>query len=224
MNIIFFAFVLVFFFFAAPAQAFDKYFSTHCKTAGVPKALAVAVARQESSLNPLCINVAGTDVTPKNREEAIVIIQKAEKAKKSYDVGLMQINSQWTRAWKIDPVSLLDPDTNIRLGVKILRKEIDRHGLNWQAVGKYHSPNPLRGRNYAWMVSRRISGDSKLKEKVSAPGGPVYYAGSGRIFREGNGHRSKHIRKLPSFSPLSSICAGDLGQASVSQRRPVGLN
>ncbi len=151
MNIIFFAFVLVFFFFAAPAQAFDKYFSTHCKTAGVPKALAVAVARQESSLNPLCINVAGTDVTPKNREEAIVIIQKAEKAKKSYDVGLMQINSQWTRAWKIDPVSLLDPDTNIRLGVKILRKEIDRHGLNWQAVGKYHSPNPLRGRNYAWM-------------------------------------------------------------------------
>ena len=81
MNIIFFAFVLVFFFFAAPAQAFDKYFSTHCKTAGVPKALAVAVARQESSLNPLCINVAGTDVTPKNREEAIVIIQKAERQK-----------------------------------------------------------------------------------------------------------------------------------------------
>lgn len=210
----------------SPAYAMDKMFSTHCKTAGVPKDLAVAVAKQESSLNPLCINVAGTDHTPKTRDEAVAIIKKAEKAKKSYDVGVMQINSQWTRAWKIDPVTLLDPDTNIRLGVKILKAEIARHGLNWQAVGRYHSPNPARARNYAWMVSKRISGNAELKSKVEAPGGPVFFAygGSGsRIFREGNGKRSKFIRKLPKYIPIASICSGELGQSNVSQRAPKGL-
>ena len=62
------------------------------------------------------------------------------------------------KEWKIDPVSLLDPETNIRLGVKILRDEIDtRHELAG-CGGKYHSPDPLRGRQYACMVSRYIKG------------------------------------------------------------------
>ena len=52
----------------------------------------------------------------------------------------------------IDPVSLLDPATNERWGKWILAEEIARHGLNWQAVGKYHSPNSERGRKYEWLV------------------------------------------------------------------------
>lgn len=160
-------------FLAAPAQAFDKMFGLYSKKSGVPKELSIAIAKQESGLNPLCINIAGDDMTPATREEAEAIIRQAQAQDKSYDVGLMQINSQWVKEWKIDPVSLLDPETNIRLGVKILRDEIDRHGMNWLAVGKYHSPDPLRGRQYACMVSRYIRGNPELRGKIASPGGCV---------------------------------------------------
>lgn len=194
--------------FAQPCQAFDKIFAKHCSGTKVPVELAKAVARQESALNPLCVNVAGKDFTPATRAEAIRIIRKAESEKRSYDVGLMQINSQWIRQWKIDPASLLDPDTNIRLGVRLLREEIGRHGLNWRAVGKYHSPNPERGRQYAGMVSRRIKGNALLKSKLSNPRlmGPIY----GKRF------------KFKNYEPLNLIHHGALGQPH-SQRQPVGL-
>lgn len=176
---------------AVPAHALDKYFSTHCRAAGVPRELAIAIARQESGLNPLCINVEGADFTPKNRDQALAIIKKAQAENKSFDVGVMQINSQWLKEWKIDPAVLLDPDTNIRLGVRILKEEISRHGLSWRAVGRYHSPNPMRGRHYAWKVSRRITGDKELKQKIAvAP----YIAGRGRVGRP--------MRALDSFSVL----------------------
>ena len=161
------------FFLAAPAQAFEKMFGLYSKKSGVPRELSIAIAKQESGLNPLCINVAGDDMTPATREEAEAVIRQAQVQGKSYDVGLMQINSQWVKEWKIDPVSLLDPETNIRLGVKILRDEIDRHGMNWLAVGKYHSPDPLRGRQYACMVSRYIKGNPELRGKIASPGGCV---------------------------------------------------
>ena len=204
-------FFLAALFIAVPAHALDKFFTAHCKAAGVPKELAMAVARQESGLNPLCINVSGTDYTPGSREQALAIIKKAQAENRSFDVGIMQINSQWLKEWKIDPAVLLDPDTNIRLGVRILKDEISRHGLSWQAVGRYHSPNPARARNYAWRVSRRISGNKELKEKLAvAP----YLGGNGRI--------SRHLRKLPTFSTGLSICAGEQGQPH-QQRAPVGI-
>lgn len=162
-------FLLCALFFAKPAIAFDKIFARYCEGTKVPRELAKAVARQESGMNPLSINIEGQDYTPKNREEAAALIQKAEAKKLSYDVGLMQINSQWTRQWKMDPLKLLDPETNVRLGVKLLHNEIDKHGLNWRAVGKYHSPDPLRGMHYAGMVSRRVRGDSRLKSAITNP-------------------------------------------------------
>lgn len=145
---------------SAQAVAYDKLFTRHSKAAKVPKPMVLAIARQESGLNPLCINIEGQDYTPANRAEAEAIIRKAEAEKRSYDVGLMQINSQWIRKWKMDPVDLLDPDTNIRLGIKILRQEIDRHGLNWKAVGAYHSPTPERAMQYASRVYARMNGQA----------------------------------------------------------------
>lgn len=142
----------------AQAHAYEKLFTRYSKAAGVPKSLVLAIARQESGLNPLCINIEGQDYTPASRAEAVSILSKAEAGKRSYDVGLMQINSQWIRKWKMDPASLLDPETNIRLGIKILRQEIDRHGLNWKAVGAYHSPTPERAMQYASRVFSRMQG------------------------------------------------------------------
>ena len=136
----------------------ENLFAGPCASMGIPQELALAIARQESGLNPLAVNVAGKSYRPASREEAEKIIRMAQAQKKSFDVGIMQINSQWHRKWQIDPVTLLDPETNIRLGLYILDQEIRRYGFNWLAVGKYHSPNPERGRLYAWRVFRRLSG------------------------------------------------------------------
>lgn len=207
MKIKFLILVLGAIFLSSPALAFDKYFTKYCKEGNVPVELAKAVARHESGLKPLCINVAGKDYQPKDRAEATRIIRTAQLADKSYDVGLMQINSQWVKQWKIDPVTLLDPETNIRLGVKLLREEIERNGLNWRAVGKYHSPNPLRGARYAGMVTQHIKGNAELKSKLSNP----RLAGAMLLRRR---------MRMRDFKPLYTIDTSLIGQAS-SQRKPV---
>ncbi len=130
-----------------------------------PPALIKAIARQESGLNPLAVNVAGESYYPATREEAERIIREAIAAGKSFDVGKMQINSWWMERFAIDPFSLLDPDLNEAWGRWILAEEIARHGLNWQAVGKFHSPDPERGRRYAWLVYRHYAGPSASNQK-----------------------------------------------------------
>lgn len=152
---------------ASPAFGYEKIFREQCKSIGVPKELALAIAKQESGLNPLCINVAGKDYWPDTKEKAEAIIREAQKKNASYDVGLMQINSQWIRQWGIDPVSLLDPATNIRYGLRILKDEINRYGLNWRAIGAYHSQNPLRAMQYARMVQSRMKGSAEFRSMLA---------------------------------------------------------
>jgi len=125
-----------------------------------PPALVKAIARQESGLNPLAVNVAGKSYYPATREEAEQIIREAMAAGKPFDVGKMQINNWWIERFTINPFFLLDPDVNEAWGKWILAEEIARHGLNWQAVGKYHSPGQERGRQYAWHVYRHYAGQS----------------------------------------------------------------
>ena len=36
------------------------------------------------------------------------------------------------------------------MGCWILKQEINRHGLTWKAVGRYHSPTDWRAAHYAW--------------------------------------------------------------------------
>ena len=133
---------------------------------GPPAPLVEAIARQESGLNPLAVNIGGKSYYPATREEAERLIQKAIAAGQSFDVGMMQVNNWWMERFAIDPFSLLDPATNERWGKWILAEEISRHGLSWKAVGKYHSPDPERGRQYAWLVYRHYAGQraSKVEE------------------------------------------------------------
>lgn len=134
-----------------------------------PPSLVKAIAKQESGLNPLAVNVAGKSYYPATREDAERLIREALAAGKSFDVGKMQINSWWMKRFSIDPFSLLDPGVNETWGKKILAEEIARHGLNWQAVGKYHSPDQERGRQYAWRVYRHYAGQSaSTKEAPNA--------------------------------------------------------
>ncbi len=126
----------------------------------VPPRLALAIARVESGLHPWAVNVAGRGYQPESREEASLIIEEAWAAGRSFDVGLMQINSYWMRRYGLDPQLLLEPQKNAIMGVWILSKEIERFGLTWQAVASYHTPvakNPERGKSYALTVIRQIN-------------------------------------------------------------------
>jgi len=147
-----------------------------------PPALLDAIGIQESGMNPLAVNVAGKEHNPATREEAITIIRQAQAAGKSFDVGAYQINCWWMARYNIPPESLLDPEINRQWGLFILEREIARHGLNWRAVGKYHSPDVERGRRYAWNIYRHYTGMAGDKEvengntahgpqKLSVPGG-----------------------------------------------------
>lgn len=60
-----------------------------------PAWLIEAIARQESSMNPLAVNVAGKDYYPATRQEVEAIIAAAQASGKSFDMELMQINRWW---------------------------------------------------------------------------------------------------------------------------------
>lgn len=134
-------------------------FDAPCDRYSVPKPLALAIAGQESGMQPWILNIAGRTVRPTSKEQALAISRAALAAGLSFDLGVMQINSWWIRRYHLPLEVILDPPGNIQVGVWILAKEIQRHGLNWRAVASYHTPvdrNPERGRAYAAAVLRRI--------------------------------------------------------------------
>lgn len=156
-------FLCTFLLFSVPAQASDPpdLFNEACARFGVPKALVLAIAKTESSLNPWVVNVAGRDYRAKSREQALTIIHTAKARGLSHDIGIMQINDWWLRKLNISPETALEPENNVTLGVWILAREIRRHGYNWKAVGAYHSPTPWRQQQYAHRVARHYKGSAQ---------------------------------------------------------------
>lgn len=139
----------------ARQQELENLFDAPCARYQVPKVLALAIARQESGCHPWILNISGRDVRPRSREEALRYAHWALRSGRSFDVGVMQVNSYWIRkyGWPLEQV--LEPANNVKIGVWILAQEIHRHGLNWKAVAYYHTPlhkNPERGRAYARSV------------------------------------------------------------------------
>jgi soluble lytic murein transglycosylase-like protein len=105
---------------------------------GISPYLLYAIAKTESSLNPVAVN--------RNRNG-------------SYDVGLMQINSSWfpkLRKYGLDEKQLYDPCTSIQVGAWILAQNMQRLGYSWDAVGAYNSGKPDLRLKYALKVYRNI--------------------------------------------------------------------
>lgn len=152
--------------FCGPARATDvivlrqeilaKYFEYPCEKFKIPKALAMAIARQESGMHPFAVNVAGKSLHHASASDALRTAQQAMSRGQSFDVGLMQVNSSWIRKYNIPLHILFNPGSNVYVGCWILKQEIDRHGMTWKAIGRYHSPTDTRANAYAMRVKRHL--------------------------------------------------------------------
>jgi len=116
---------------------------------GIPEWLILSIAHVESGFNPYAVNVAGKSYQPKTKEEAYAIIRNAALAGKSFDVGVMQVNSFWFKKYNIPYHYGLDLQNSFVMGAEILREEILRNGNNWLSVGYYHSKTYQKALGYA---------------------------------------------------------------------------
>ena len=69
------------------AEKFNAQFSVVCRLWGVPPKLALAIAKQESGMNPWAVNVAGRGFMLKTQEEALRLANFAWEKNYSFDVG-----------------------------------------------------------------------------------------------------------------------------------------
>ncbi|OYU42660.1 MAG: hypothetical protein CFE44_22760 [Burkholderiales bacterium PBB4] len=125
---------------AACASASGFCFDQAAERYGVDPKLLVAIAKQESGLNPRAINY--------NRNG-------------SADYGLMQINSENLASIGLSPSDAMEPCLNVHVGAWILARFIRAHGPTWRAVGAYNagskpSNESLRA-NYAAKVAQRFA-------------------------------------------------------------------
>lgn len=109
------------------------------QTYGIPAKLLVAIAKVETGLKPHIISKPNKDG--------------------SYDIGLMQINSNWLPTlakYNLNQNDLLKPCTNIMVGAWILSNNIQKLGYNWNAVGAYNAKSIQKRSLYAKKVHQAI--------------------------------------------------------------------
>jgi len=107
------------------ATSYDSIFEKAGRDFGIESSLLKRIATIESSLNPRAMN--------QNKNGTV-------------DIGLMQINSMHLRGLSkigVTREALLDPEVNVYVGALLLSSHIRKRGYNLQAIGCYHSANPV---------------------------------------------------------------------------------
>ncbi len=114
-------------------KTIDRCFLEASRAYNVNMLLLKAIAYTESGLNHKSVNDNG----------------------KTYDIGIMQINSSWIPLLKkmgISEYDLWNPCINIHIGAWILRRNIDQYGPVWNAVGAYNARSPEKRKRYVRKV------------------------------------------------------------------------
>lgn len=140
----------------------------------LPTALLASISRVESNFHPYAINVEGKPYHFKDKLEAIDFVQKElDRGITSIDVGCMQINYKYHSINFSSLDEMFDPKKNVNYGAKYLKSLYEeKKKRNWyEAVARYHSPNPLNQKIYTtkvaevWFKSKAIKNLVKLEGK-----------------------------------------------------------
>lgn len=118
----------------ASASSLERCFNLASQNYGIPVNLLKAIAKTETSFNPYAINI---------------------NKNKSYDMGIMQINSTWLPKLGrigVTQADLFDGCKNIQIGAWILASNIKQYGFNTKAIGAYNSPTAKNQEIYARKV------------------------------------------------------------------------
>lgn len=147
--------IIVFFMFFQQSFAYDEECLSRASVRyGVPEIVIKAVIDMESGGNRLAVNIEGKPYFPKSDYEAEKLL--SQNKGRSTDVGLMQVNSFWFAKLGVSQAYGFSECFNINFGTWILAYEIGNHGLNLKAIGKYHSPDELRGQSYASKILNKM--------------------------------------------------------------------
>jgi soluble lytic murein transglycosylase-like protein len=126
-------------------------FEEASKRYSISEQLLRAIARVESNTNAAAMNMSHVGRT------------------KSYDIGLMQINSSWLpklRTLGIDEQALKDPCQNLMVGAWILAHHMREDGADWNGVGAYNAS--CRGATREQCAALRNAYTSKVYAALTA--------------------------------------------------------
>jgi soluble lytic murein transglycosylase-like protein len=106
--------------------------AAHARAAGVPVSVALSVVQQESGFRPHVTGGAG-------------------------EIGLMQLKCQTARGigFKGSCKALYNPDTNLRYGMRYLRKALNRGSVGYYNAGIHAKRLPRAAKKYARQVASR---------------------------------------------------------------------
>jgi soluble lytic murein transglycosylase-like protein len=186
---------------AAEVPDLTPLFQRVARELSVSPALLRAIASVESKGHPHALNIAGKAFFFASQKEAIAAAKAALSAGKSFDSGIMQINSQWLRRFSIPLAALFDPEANIWFGGWILAQNISQYGGIDQAVARYHSTDPERGKRYVRLVLAAL----EKEERNNAPG-------KSREQSEINGSNTSEngfVRRMSETLRLESVYAAE---------------
>ena len=130
-----------------------------CGVEGLQSSVVEGLIRVESGGNPWALHVGigrGYAFYPQTAGEARRFLAVSLALTTNVDIGLMQVNwrtwGEAARGLGLDPSDLLDPQTNLWMGCRILAEALSGPGSFEARLGRYHSWRPERGRWYAKLV------------------------------------------------------------------------
>lgn len=127
----------------------------------IPYQILVAIAKVESGFRPFVININQNGksvkvINPKSLQEAVVYLQYLHQNGFNYDVGVGQINVSNIKRLGLNPVDLLNPCNNIKVSAYILKENINKYGLSWEAIWRYNGRKDYAYKVYNALISMGI--------------------------------------------------------------------
>ena len=134
-----------------------------CGIVGLPSSVVEGIIMIESGGRPWSLHVGigkGYAFYPRSMAEARRFLAVGLALTDNVDIGLMQINWRtWresVRALGLDAYDLLDVQTNMEMGCRILTQALSGRGTFLARLGRYHSLRAERGRWYARRVMTAV--------------------------------------------------------------------